>query len=123
MPVFKIGPGDQFNDSRYTRLCSTLRVELDSIKPENGSSIEQEFDLRYFIDLSNNNILKINFNYSLLSEKDGDRIPWDNLSSSNGIMTITFELLSKSSGTITPEQLETYAQEQIITPALTEEVY
>ena len=76
---------------------------MDSIKPENGSSIEQEFDLRYFIDLSNNNILKINFNYSLLSEKDGDRIPWDNLSSSNGIMTITFELLSKSSGTITPE--------------------
>lgn len=125
MPVFKIAPDNWSSLSKYTRLCSTIRVELDSIKPENGSVVDPEFDLKYYIDLSDNAVLKINFNYMIHAFEDGTtpEIPWGNLNSSNGIMTITFELLSKSSGTVSSEQIATYAQEQIITPALTEEVY
>lgn len=99
MPVFKLTPGEMDRSVRSVRLCSTTKIELDSVNAENGSSVDPEFNLMYYIDFSENNTLKINFNYMIQAFEDGTtpEIPWDNLNSSNGIMTITFELLPKSS--------------------------
>lgn len=120
LPIFAIKPTHWTESYRstYKKLCATTNIELDSITPETGSSIDEDFNLTYYISLSPSETLKMHLYYDKVGEGS---ITWDNLDNTENIKRITFSLVE--SGYSSPEAFATMAQERIITPALTEEVY
>lgn len=116
LPAFGFFPKASRHGCKYKLTCSTERVEIDSYQ-ETGSTIHPDFNFTYFINLSKDNYLELRFNYN---SPDETAIDWDSINLDN--LYLTFDLIPKG-GNITTEQVAALAQEQIITPALTEEVY
>ena len=120
LPIFVIKPTHWTESYRstYKKLCATTNIELDSITPDTGSSIDEDFNLTYYISLSPNETLKMHLYYDKVGEGS---IAWGDLDDIENAKRITFSLVE--SGYSSPEAFATMAQEHIITPALSEEVY
>lgn len=118
LPTFIISPPKTDKGGIYQLVCSTERIELDSYGAT-GSPTHPDFNFIYLINLSKDNYLELKFNYDQPGEYPLDL---DNLNPDLDNVFLTFSLIPKG-GNITTEQVAKLAQEQIITPALTEEVY
>lgn len=118
IPNLDISPNK--DSSYFKKLCSFERADLifRDVANNSGSSSDSCI-LKYYFNLSNNNSLVIIFNIS----RDGGGPDLDSLDDLlQNEISLAFELYPKGTN-ITNEQLKQLAQEQIITPALTEEVY
>lgn len=118
LPTFIISPPKTDKGGIYQLVCSTERIELDSYGAT-GSPTHPDFNFIYLINLSKDNYLELKFNYDQFAEYP---IDLDNFNLDGGNISLIFSLIPKG-GNITTEQVAKLAQEQIITPALTEEVY